>query len=103
MIDLTPIINAVIALLAALATAYLIPWIKAHTTAKQREDLLVWVDIAVSAAQQLYHQADGADRLQYALEVLEAKGFDIDDVAVQDAVEAAVLKLHQGLVKTDDR
>ena len=102
MIDLTPIINAGIAILAAIATAYIVPWLKSKTTANQREDLLVWVDIAVQAAQQLYYQADGAQRLNYALEVLEAKGFDIDDVAVQDAIEAAVLKLHQGLVKSDD-
>lgn len=98
MIDLTPIINAVIAILAAVATAYFVPWLKSKTTANQREDLLVWVDIAVQAAQQLYYQADGARRLDYALGLLEAKGFDIDDAAVQDAVEAAVLKLHQGLV-----
>lgn len=102
MIDLTPIINAVIAILAAVATVYVVPWLNANTTAKQREDLLVWVDIAVSAAQQLFHQADGAQRLDYALGLLEAKGFDINDDAVRDAVEAAVLKLHQGLVKTDD-
>lgn len=103
MIDLTPIINAVIMILASIATAYFVPWLKSNTTAKQREDLLVWVDIAVMAAQQLYHQYDGAQRLDYALSLLEVKGFDINDDTVRDAVEAAVLKLHQGLVKTDDR
>lgn len=103
MIDLTPIINAGIAVLAAIATAYLVPWLKSKTTANQREDLLAWVDIAVSAAQQLFHQFDGEKRLEYALGLLEVQGFDINDDAVRDAVEAAVLKLHQGLVKTDDR
>jgi hypothetical protein len=101
-IDLTPIINAVIAILAAVITIYVLPWVKSNTTAKQREDMLVWVEIAVSAAQQLYHSADGATRLTYALELLEEKGFDINDVAVKDAVEAAVLKLHQGLVTEND-
>ena len=33
MIDLTPVFNAVIALAAALATAFLIPWIRSKTTA----------------------------------------------------------------------
>ena len=42
MIDLTPIVNAMIALAAAVATAFLIPWIRSKTTAEQREDLLAW-------------------------------------------------------------
>lgn len=96
-IDLTPLLETLLALLALLAMRYVLPWVTANTTAKQREDLLVWVDIAVAAAQQLFHQLDGEDRLEYALDLLESKGFNIDDVAVRDAVEAAVLKLHQGM------
>ena len=96
MINLTPLINAFIAVLAAFLVAYVVPWIKAKTTAKEREDLLVWVDIAVAAAQQLYYQQDGAKRLAYALDLLECKGFEIDDTVV-DAGEAAVLKLHNSL------
>lgn len=101
-IDLTPMINALILILSTVATVYIVPWIKSNTTAKQRENLLAWVDIAVCAAQQLYHQQDGSVRLEYALGLLEAKGFDINDDVVTDAVEAAVLKLHQGLVSNDD-
>ena len=97
MIDLTPIINAIIAIMAALALRHIIPWINSKTTAEQRENLLRWVDIAVAAAQQLYYEGNGAERLSYALDLLEKKGFDITDQAVLDAVEAAVLKLHQGL------
>lgn len=102
MIDLTPLINAFVALVAALILRYVIPWLKAKTTAKQRENMLAWVDIAVCSAQQLYHHLDGETRLDHALELLAMKGFDIDDTALLDAVEAAVLKLHQGLVKSDD-
>ena len=40
MIDLTPIINAVIALAAALIAYYVIPWLRRHTTEKEREELL---------------------------------------------------------------
>lgn len=102
MIDLTPIINAVIVILAAIAVRYVVPWIIENTDAKERENLLKWAEIAVYAAQQLYYQKDGAYRLEYALEVLEGKGFDIDDAAVRDAVEAAVLKLHSELVMVDE-
>ena len=97
MIDLTNIVEAVIALAVTIITAFLVPWIKSKTTAQDREELLAWVDIAVAAAQQLYHQCSGQQRLDYALSVLSAEGFDIDSDAVLDAVEAAVLKLHRQL------
>ena len=102
MIDLTPIINAVIIVFAALMVRYLVPWIQENTSAKERENIVKWAEIAVCAAQQLYHQKDGAYRLEYALEMLEEKGFDIDDSAVRDAIEAAVLKLHSELVSVDE-
>ena len=90
MIDLTTILEAVIALAVAIITAFVIPWIRNKTTAQERDELLKWVDIAVAAAQQLYHHLDGADRWDYAMTLLAEQGYD-----VQDAVEAAVLKLHQ--------
>lgn len=101
MIDLTPIINAVIGIAAAVVTAYVIPWLKSKTDAAERKELLAWADIAVAAAQQLYHHLDGETRKAYALSFLQDKGFDIDDQSVVDAMEAAVLKLHQQLEAAD--
>lgn len=97
MIDLTMLIEMVIAVACAVATLFVVPWLRSKTTAQQREELLKWVDIAVAAAQQLYHQCSGQQRLQYALEMLEEQGYNIDSAVVRDAVEAAVLKLHQQL------
>ena len=57
MIDITPVINAVIALLAAGVSVFLIPWIKSKTTDAQRKELLEWVKIGVAAAEQLYKGA----------------------------------------------
>lgn len=97
--DLTSVLEGVIALAVTVLTVFILPWISGKTTAQEREDLLRWVDIAVAAAQQLYYQLDGEARLNYALALLEEKGYDIDDGAVVDAVEAAVLKLHGELEK----
>lgn len=97
MIDLTPIINAIIALLAAVAVRYFVPWFKARTTTEQRAELLVWADIAVQAAQQLYYQQDGASRKEYAQFIMMQHGFDINEPEVDAAIEAAVLALHQAL------
>lgn len=99
--DLTKVIEAGIALLATVITVFLLPWLSSKTTAQERENLLRWVDIAVAAAQQLYYQLDGEARLNYALALLEEKGYDIDDGVVLDAVEAAVLKLHRQMEQTD--
>lgn len=95
MTDLTPIIEALIALIATLVSAFLIPWLHKHTTAMERDNLLVWVDIAVRSAQQLYYMSDGETRLQHALEMLSDRGFDVSDDVVRDAIEAAVLRLHR--------
>lgn len=97
MINLTPVFNALIALVFALLTAFLVPWIKANLTAKQTDQLVKWAEIAVAAAQQLYWSVDGETRKQHALELLAEKGFDIDSTEVQNALEAAVLKLHSEL------
>lgn len=101
--DITSILEAVIALATAIVTVFLLPWISAKTSEQEREDLLGWVDIAVAAAQQLYHQCSGQQRLDYALSVLEERGFNVEEGAVVDAVEAAVLKLHRQLEAAHDR
>ncbi len=97
MTNLTPVINALIALIAALISAFLIPWLKRNTSAKDREELLKWVEIAVMAAQQLYHQLDGAKRKEYVMNFLRKKGYNVLSAEVDSAIEAAVLKLHQEL------
>ena len=94
MIDLTPIINAVIALAAALIAYYVIPWLRRHTTEKEREELLRWVNIAVKAAE-VQKQTDGPVRKSYVQSFLQSKGFDINDAAVDAAIEAAVLEMNQ--------
>ena len=93
MTDLTPIINIIIALLGALVTAFVIPWIKRKLSKEDQENLIFWVKIAVSAAQQI----SGAERLKYVLNFLKSKGFDVDLPEVQAAIEAEVLRLHQEL------
>lgn len=97
MIDLTPIINALILVVAAIISAYFVPWLKSKKTAEETKDLMAWADIAVAAAQQLFYQYDGETRLSHALGVMREAGFDVDTIEVRNAVEAAVLKLHSEL------
>lgn len=56
-IDITPIVNAAIALIGAGVSVFLIPWLKSQTTEAQRKELTAWVKIGVAAAEQLYKGA----------------------------------------------
>jgi hypothetical protein len=89
MIDLTPIFQALIALLASLITIKVIPWIQARTTAQQQEMLRASVSVAVYAAEQLYGAGTGKDKLMYVKGQLAKKGYHID----LDEIEAAVHEL----------
>lgn len=53
-IDITPIVNATLALIGAGVSVFLIPWLKKQTTEAQRKELTAWVKIGVAAAEQLY-------------------------------------------------
>ena len=61
----------------------------------EREELLRWVNIAVKAAEQVQKQTDGPGRKSYVQSFLQSKGFDINDAAVDAAIEAAVLEMNQ--------
>lgn len=89
-IDLTPILQAVIALLAAIITFRVIPWIKAHTTETQQNNLAAAARIAVYAAEQIYGANNGDLKLDYALDILEDKGFRLDRDILREVVEAAL-------------
>ena len=94
-IDITPIINAVITVLAAVISVYLIPWIKSKTTAAQRAELVAWAKIGVLAADQLYTgQGRGPEKKQYVLDFLEDKGLTLDEESINNAIEAAVKQLN---------
>ena len=84
MIDLTPIFEAILALLAALVTYKLIPWIKARTTAEQQSLLAATVRTLVYAAEQLYGAGKGAEKLDYVISELEKRGFTADRAAIDE-------------------
>lgn len=93
-IDFTPLLQAVIAVAAALITYRVVPYIKAHTTDKQYSVLTTAAKVAVGAAEQIYHHGDNDKKYSYAMnrvqEFLLNEGIKADYEAIRDAVEAAV-------------
>ena len=85
-INLTPIIQALIALFAALITYRLIPYIKSKTTGEQQEQLRAAVRVAVYAAEQIFGAGHGAEKMDYALAWLREQGYEIDSREIEAAV-----------------
>lgn len=98
MIDYTEIISAILALIAAIITAFVIPFIKTKLSEAQRKRIKEYVDVAVRAAEQLFPSVDGEkmgyEKLTYVKNMLEAKGitFDVDNVNddIRAMIESAV-------------
>ena len=97
MTDITPIIQAIITLAVALITAFVIPWLKNKIGAQNMDEFMRWVQIAVAAAEQLYESTDGDKKKAYVVNFLASKGFKVDTEELDNAIEAAVLELHNAL------
>ena len=103
MVDLTQVIVALIGLLTAVLTGFLVPLIRAkidESKAKLSEQELAMISelakIAVKAAEQIYTGTGmGAKKKEYVQKFLAENGYVLDETAVDIAIEAAVLELKQ--------
>lgn len=95
MIDLTPILQATVALIAAIITYKLIPFIQSKTTLKQQEEIKAWVRIAVSAAEQIFPgEGRGTDKKKYVVSWLENKGIKLDATSLDAIIESIVYEIN---------
>lgn len=95
LIDLTNLIEALIAVLAAVAMRYLIPWLKTKMSKEQEDTLYTIVSIAVMAAEKLYGAKKGDDKLAYVERYLEARGVKVDTMRLKAYVNAAIKQMDQ--------
>ena len=97
MIEITPIIKAVLALLAAIVTGVLVPLIRSKTTLSQRQELMEWITIAVSAAEQIYQGSGrGQEKKAYVVKWLLDRGITVNDKEIDAMIESAVHDLNAG-------
>lgn len=98
-IDLTTIINAVIALLAAVVTYRIIPWLKARTTNEQQIYIRALVKAGVFAAEQIYNaEGMGHQKMEYVKQWLQSHGLDIDVAEIEAAVSEYINKPFDGVL-----
>ena len=96
-IDITIVIRAVIMLICAIISAFVIPWLKKKVGSERMAEFLGWVDIAVAAAEQLFNADATQAKKQYVIAFLGAKGITYNELEVDAAIEAAVIRLHNQL------
>ena len=99
--DFTDIMEGVIAVLSAVVTTFLIPYIRQRLSEEKQKKLLFWVQTAVRAAEQLFGGKAGQQKKEYVVAFLLSKGivFDIDEVTA--LIESEVYKLTD-MTQTED-
>ena len=92
MYDITPIIEAVAALIGVIVTCVLIPFIKSKTTASQQAEINAWVKIAVSAAEQIFKgSGHGEEKKQYVIAWLKERGVTVNENELDALIEAGAV------------
>ena len=97
-IDLTQIILAIITLIGAIITRYIVPWIKGKLTDHQYEVFNGLVRTGVYAAEQLFSTEQWKEKKQYVVDLLKENGYTVDTTSVDALIEATVreLRIEQG-------
>ncbi|MCM1235117.1 MAG: phage holin family protein [Ruminococcus flavefaciens] len=92
--NITPIVEAIMTLIAAIITVVIVPYIRSKTTDTQRVELQALVQIAVTAAEQLYiGTGKGKEKKAYVLQWLNERGITVDTDKLDAMIESAVYEL----------
>ena len=91
-----PIIEATFALIAAVVTYVLMPYIKSRITAEQQAQIAAWGKIAVTAAEQIYTGSGmGQAKKAYVNRCLSECGVTVHDEEIEAMIESAVYALKE--------
>ena len=94
-IDITQIVVAVIGLLSVIITSVVVPLLKKKLGAEKTSEIQKWAEIAVHAAEQIFNgTGKGQEKKEYVVNFLREHGFDVDDQAIENAIEAAVYDMN---------
>lgn len=102
-IDLTPILTALIALIGAIITYYIIPLLKGKISTDKWNEMIKWVMIAVKAAEQMKNAGlITVPKKKFVLEFLEDQGVTVTDAELEALIEAAVFEINKAKNKAKD-
>ena len=104
-IDITQIAVAIIALLSAVITGFVIPWLKSKIginndtmSDNQRYLLSLAIETGVKAAEQLFNSDEGEKKLAYVMGLLEAHGYKVDTATMRAEIEKTGWEIHQARI-----
>lgn len=101
--NITPIVEMVFLLIAAIFTTVVIPYIKSKTNAQQQTEIEGWVRVAVSAAEQLYKGSGrGDEKKTFVLDWLKKRHITVDEAKLDAMIEAAVYWLNHGFLTASE-
>ena len=94
MTDYTKIVEAIIALLVAIITTFVIPYIKSKIDDAKMAKIIEWVTFAVKAAEQIYKESGmGEIKNKYVKKFLADHGVKLDMEQINVLIESAVWEL----------
>lgn len=93
MLDLTNLVEAIIALVSAAITAFLIPWLKNKYGTETLEKARALAQIAVYAAEKVYGAGNGDQKLAYVESFLAEKKVKLDTKTIKAMIESEVKKM----------
>lgn len=99
MVDFTLVIKAIIELALTVASAFLIPYLKTKWDSSRIEKMMHYVDIGVLAAEQLFTAEQWQEKKEYVQVFLATKGYQINSMEVDSAIESAVKRIKTELQK----
>ena len=92
-IDLTQIILAIITLIGAIISRYLIPMLKDKLDERKYDIFNGLVRVGVFAAEQLFSSEQGKEKKKYVLQLLKQNGYEVETSAVDALIESTVKEL----------
>ena len=88
------IIILVLAVVSATITYFVIPYLKSKTSAAELEQMKKWVEIAVTAAEQVFiGSGRGTEKKSFVFEWLEQQNITLDCKVLDTMIESAVYAL----------
>lgn len=89
------IVLGVISILGAIITYMVVPYLKSKTSKEQRETIMFWVSVAVSAAEQIFNERGmGEEKKKFVVGFLVEKGIKVSLDELDVLIESAVKELN---------
>ena len=93
MTDITPIIQLVIELVFAIIAIFVLRWLRNKIGDEKTDEAIMWVQVAVKAAEQIFGAGRGIDKKNFVLDFLRSKNLTYDEKTINALIESEVQSL----------